>query len=288
MSFTSNFANMHLHSTHSDGQFTPYQLAVLAKSLGYRGVVVSDHDVISGVNELTHAAQKVGIESMSGVEFCCEQWGEEFHILGYDFDINNAELINFVERLCKYRNDHTRAIFEAGVSCGVLKDITWQEVRDLNPENEWFCNDQVCKALVKKGVIQKEDWRLEDWHLIENNNFSGDSHSPISIELASVKEAIENIRKAGGIAVLAHPKNQYQYVGKLVDIGIQGIEVCHPMLNEEEQKAFRLKAEELGLYKTGGTDHTGPMGGCTGRYAVPVFHGALEDDYMELKGHKLG
>jgi len=101
---------MHLHSTHSDGQFTPYQLALLAKSLGYRGVVLSDHDVISGVSELIRVARKLDMECMTGVEFCCKQWGEEFHILGYDFDINNEELRNFIKLLCQYRNEHTRDI----------------------------------------------------------------------------------------------------------------------------------------------------------------------------------
>ena len=283
MSFTSNFANMHLHSTHSDGQFTPYQLVLLAKSLGYRGVVLSDHDVISGVSELLRVARKLDMECMTGVEFCCKQWGEEFHILGYDFDINNEELRNFIKLLCQYRNEHTRAIFEAGVSCGIYKGITWQEVVDMNPGIEWFCNDQVCNALVKKGIIHKEDWNLADWHAIRKDN-----SIPSSPKLVSAKEVIEYIRKAGGVAVLAHPKNQYEYVEKLVDLGIQGIEVCHPMLDEEDQKIFRQKAEELKLYKTGGTDHTGPMGGCSGKHAVPVFHGALEEDFMELKERIFG
>lgn len=282
-----NFANMHLHSTHSDGQYTPYQLAILAKSLGYRGVVLSDHDVISGVHELMRVAQIAGIESMSGVEFSCEEWGMGFHILGYDFDIDNAEINRFVDRLCKYRNDHTKAILEAGLSSGALSGITWKEVMNLNPNNKWFCNDQVCNALVEKGIILKENWNLADWHSMANVG-TGNSSQTIALELASVKEAIEYIRKAGGVAVLAHPKNQYKYVEKLIDIGIQGIEVCHPMLDKEEQEAFRKKAENLKLYKTGGTDHTGPMGGCGGKYAVPAFHGAKEEDYLELKERRLG
>jgi predicted metal-dependent phosphoesterase TrpH len=282
-SFTPYFANMHLHSTHSDGQFTPYQLAILAKSLGYGGVVLSDHDVISGVRELIRVAEKTGIESMSGVEFTCRQWGVGFHILGYDFDIDNKELITFVKRLCKYRNDHTRALLEAGLSRGTLKGITWQEVIDKNPENEWFCNDQVCRAMVDKGIIHKEDWEA-----INKVNFSYNSPYALPIEEASVEEVVEYIKKAGGVAVLAHPKNQYEYVDKLVELGIQGIEVCHPMLDEEDEKMFRRKAEQLKLYKTGGTDHTGPMGGCMGSYAVPAIHGALEDDYMAIKERRYG
>ncbi|NLA85529.1 MAG: phosphatase, partial [Clostridiales bacterium] len=81
MNYTINFnyANMHLHSTHSDGQFSPHHLAVLAKSLGYGGVVLTDHDVISGIPELMRVAKILGIESMPGVEFACKQWDAYFH-----------------------------------------------------------------------------------------------------------------------------------------------------------------------------------------------------------------
>jgi hypothetical protein len=131
MGFNTNFANMHLHSTHSDGQFSPFHLAVLAKSLGYGGVVLSDHDVISGVPELMRVAKMQGLETMSGVEISCEQWGTNFHILGYDFDINNPELVAFIDRLCEYRNSHTRILFEAALERGSIKGITWQEVVEL-------------------------------------------------------------------------------------------------------------------------------------------------------------
>lgn len=283
MSFALQFANMHLHSTHSDGQFSPYQLAVLAKSLGYGGVVLSDHDVISGVPEMLRAAEKLGLASMPGVEFTCRQWGVDFDILGYDFDINNPDLKAFVKRLCKFRNDHTKALLDAALMRGSLKDITWQEVVESNPENEWFCNDQVCRAMVAKSIL-----RLEDWDPINDLNFSYTSPYALPIEKASLEEVIANIRSAGGVAILAHPKDQYEYVDRLVDLGLQGIEVCHPFLDAKSQMMFCEKAEQHKLYKTGGTDHYGPMGGYTGSYAIPAFHGISAEDYTLLKERRLG
>ncbi|MGI6537241.1 MAG: PHP domain-containing protein [Caldicoprobacterales bacterium] len=280
MNYTINFnyANMHLHSTHSDGQFSPHHLAVLAKSLGYGGVVLTDHDVISGIPELMRVAKILGIESMPGVEFACKQWDAYFHILGFDFDIDNPELNEFVERLCEYRNNHTRALFEAGLKRGTLSGITWEEVVELNPGCRWFCNDQVRTAMVAKGLVRREEWGA-----VSKANFKSEYALSVPMEMASVEEAVYNIRNAGGIAVLAHPAGQYEYVDRLVEIGIQGLEVSHPSLSREEEIALRQKAKLNKLYMTGGTDHTGPMGGCMGAHAVPAYHGALEDDYLAIK-----
>jgi predicted metal-dependent phosphoesterase TrpH len=278
MGFNTNFANMHLHSTHSDGQFSPFHLAVLAKSLGYGGVVLSDHDVISGVPELMRVAKMQGLETMSGVEISCEQWGTNFHILGYDFDINNPELVAFIDRLCEYRNSHTRILFEAALERGSIKGITWQEVVELNPESKWFCNDQVRYAMVAKGLVKRENWGP-----IFKENFKSPEALAIPMQMASVEEAVYYITKAGGIPIHAHPSGLIEYADKLMEIGIRGFEVCHPMLSKEEEETLRNIAKHNNLYMTGGTDHTGPMGGCMGKHAVPAFHGATLEDYMAIK-----
>jgi predicted metal-dependent phosphoesterase TrpH len=286
MTYTIKYANMHLHSTHSDGQYSPHHLAVMAKALGYGGVVLSDHDVISGVPELMRVAKIIGIESMTGVEFGCRQWDVGFHILGYDFDLEDPDMKKFVKVLCKYRNDHTRALFEAGLKRGTLKDITWEEVLKYNPKNEWFCNDQIENAMVAKGIILKDEWES-----IRKINFSTLSPHMIPIEEPSVEDAVKHIKKAGGISILAHPANKFEYVDGLLEIGIQGIEVCHPTFDgkEEEEIMFREKADKCNLYKTGGTDHTGPMGGCLSRHDRPLaFHGAGEDDFKAIKERRFG
>lgn len=281
MGFTVKFANMHNHSPHSDGQYSPHHLAVMAKALGYKGVVLTDHDVISGVEELMRVAEKIGIEAMTGVEFTCIQWDVGFHILGYDFDLYDPDLIKFVDRLCTFRNDHTRAMLEAGLKRGTLKDITWDEVLLHNPENKWFCNDQVREAMVAKGVIKRDDW--DPLRLI---NFSYNSPYALPMEQASVEDAIGHIKKAGGVPVLAHPAGQFEYVDQLIEMGIQGIEVSHPVFDgkPEEERMFREKADGCGLFKTGGTDHNGPMGGCISRHDRPLaFHGASEEEFRALK-----
>ena len=254
----------------------PHHLAVLAKSLGYGGVVLTDHDVISGTLSLC-GLPKYWHRKHARRGICMQAVGCIFNS-GFDFDIDNPELNEFVERLCEYRNNHTRALFEAGLKRGTLSGITWEEVVELNPGCRWFCNDQVRTAMVAKGLVRREEWGA-----VSKANFKSEYALSVPMEMASVEEAVYNIRNAGGIAVLAHPAGQYEYVDRLVEIGIQGLEVSHPSLSREEEIALRQKAKLNKLYMTGGTDHTGPMGGCMGAHAVPAYHGALEDDYLAIK-----
>ncbi len=113
-------------------------------------------------------------------------------------------------------------------------------------------------------------------------------HSPTS----STKEVIAAIRKAGGVPVLAHPHNQLQYIPDLVEAGLMGIETNHPDLTDEEVQQARELANRLGLYKTGGTDHHGVLGGY--EWMNPKIacelpgNSADERSFMELYHRVLG
>ena len=107
-------------------------------------------------------------------------------------------------------------------------------------------------------------------------------------ENVTTEEVIKVIREAGGVAVLAHPHHQAHLVGELVDMGLNGIEVCHPDLDEETSRAAAEAADAYRLYRSGGTDHTGPMSACGGDLAVPAFHGATEEEFFTIKERKLG
>ena len=107
-------------------------------------------------------------------------------------------------------------------------------------------------------------------------------------QMPTAEEVIKVIRQADGIAILAHPTSLTQYVPKLVEYGLNGIEICHPHIDEETSKLAAEAAETFKLYKSGGTDHTGPMSGCNGENAIPVFNGIDEEDYTVIKERRLG
>ena len=108
----------------------------------------------------------------------------------------------------------------------------------------------------------------------------------------STKDVIAAIRKAGGVPVLAHPHNQLQYIPDLIEAGLMGVEANHPSLTDEEIRQLHILADEKGLYKTGGTDHSGILGGydeLNPELACELDrnnHG--EQDFMNLYERKLG
>ena len=93
---------------------------------------------------------------------------------------------------------------------------------------------------------------------------------------------------ADGIAVLAHPHHQTHLVGELVEFGLNGIEVSHPQLDAEMSADSRAAAEAYRLYCSGGTDHSGPMSGCGGIHAIPVFNGISEEAFRIIRERRLG
>lgn len=107
-----------------------------------------------------------------------------------------------------------------------------------------------------------------------------------------VTDVIRVILKAGGVPVLAHPHQQIQYVDELIRAGLMGLEVNHPDVTTEESVALHKIAEEKGLYKTGGTDHSGTLGGYEQfgeRYKCnPDRCGMSEEDFRKLYSRKLG
>ncbi|MBO5269307.1 MAG: PHP domain-containing protein [Clostridia bacterium] len=277
------YANLHLHSTYSDAGFTPLQLVLIGKSLGYYAMALTDHETDGGVPEFFDAAKSEGIRSIAGAEFYGDAFGAHFHIVGLDFDRDHPALRAFIKARCDEMGECTRRCFERGVALGHIKDATWDDVLALSPPGTWICIDQVIRALRQKGVLALAGGADE----LRKNCFKGEARAFFP-KHPSAEEVIRVIRGAGGIAVLAHPYKQDQYVGKLVDLGLNGIEVSHPDLYENSARLASEAADAYHLYRSGGTDHTGALSCCGGNNAIPALQGITEEEYTILTERRLG
>lgn len=278
------YANCHLHSTFSDAQFTPEQLVLIGKSLGYRALVLTDHETDGGVKRFMTAAKSEGILSMSGIEFYGEQDGENLHIVALDYDMNDPGIRAFVKKRCDLEMERTCKCVERGLQMGFIYGITWNDVLDHAEEGTWICIDTVINTMkAKKAVDDKYDWVH-----FRKEGFKSPEARAFSAPIPTAEEVIRTIRKAGGVAALAHPYKQTQYVEKLVGYGLNGIEVSHPDLYENTAYLALQAADTFNLYHCGGTDHTGPMSGCGGKLAIPVFNGITEEEYTTLQERRLG
>ena len=291
------YANQHLHSIYSDGIYTPAELCSLAIRKGYKAVALTDHDTTAGVEPMRKAAAEAGLEFLRGIETTavgCGLKSGSFHIVGLDIDPNHPLLKAYTDaceagitELSIRRLDHC-------LKTGAIKDITWNDVTERFPDVRWYCNEQVFKLLQERQGLDDRDY----WQFV--NHFNG---APVrsASKPRDAEEMIDIIRASGGIAVLAHPHNQTQFIPALKALGLGGVEVDHPDLTEyDAAEALRL-AHELELYQSGGTDHTGLLGNSMKRgggtvlgaaplipYDADVSNGATETAFREIQQRAKG
>ena len=278
------YANLHLHSTYSDAQFTPEQLVLIGKALGYRALALTDHETDGGCKAFFAAAEREKIDCVSGAEFYGMEDGVCLHLTALDFDMDNPKLRAFIKERCDAYGEYTRKCFERGRDIGVITDMTWNDVLDFTPDGAWICINSVINAMnIKKAVPADYDWTR-----FRTLVFKAAEVKAFKTVKPTAKEVIEVVRAADGIIALAHPYQQTHFVKQLVEYGLNGIEVSHPINYEDTSRLAVELAKEYNLYHCGGTDHTGPMSGCGGDLAIPVFHGITEEEFATLKERRRG
>ena len=252
------YANLHLHSLYSDGVYTPRELAQKAKDMGYGAIALTDHDTAAGCKALKIAADELGLESVTGAEFFATAFGESFHIVALDFDPTEKELAAHMSLLQKNAYNKAKAKFEALADTEPFRHVTWQDVTNDAPDGATFCNEQIFASLAKRGSFRQESF----WDSFFIYKAMRVTYPEIEVD-TSAEHVISLIKNAGGIAVLAHPREQIGYLEKLVKLGLSGVEYDHPELSAEDMTAAKAFAQSHSLYLSGGTDHVGRLGDYT-------------------------
>ena len=288
-----SYANLHLHSTHSDGVYTPAQLARIAFDEGYRAIALTDHDTVTGNPEARSECEKLGMGFVFGAEFSVAK-PDPYHIVGFDFDPGYPEMAEYLKLMGERETHQTREIFYMAVENGGISGITWEEVLEYNEGVAWLCNNHVFRAMQAKGLIREEEYM--DFFL---RNYQKQRRLiPPLHPFKTTEEIIGLIHRAGGLAVYAHPAPPWGDVAdviRLAGLGIDGVEVRHPSVPEEKQAEIRAVAGKLGLYVSGGSDHSGLCGGyyssfpdegslkASGFYTPPCEAGVSREEFDRLR-----
>lgn len=284
------YANLHSHTTHSDGVYTPAELVRVAKAEGYRAVAISDHDTVTGFAEAAAECERLKMETLFACEFSVT---EGYHLVGMNFDPTYPKMHTYLEGM-SYRESHqSRTLFERGVASGYLKNITWDEVRAYNKGITWLCNEHVFRTMKAKGLVTDLDYP----DFFETVYGAHRNEVPPAYDFLPAKELIALVRAAGGIVIHAHPHGQLRDVPELVAAGLSGIEVFHQDMTREDRIVALHLAEQYDLFVSGGSDHEGLCGGQYARYpepektryyAPPCSLGTTEFFFRELKSsHKM-
>jgi predicted metal-dependent phosphoesterase TrpH len=243
-------ADLHLHTTHSDGTYTPAQILDLARRSGLAVVAITDHDTLAGVAEAEAAARGSGVKVVPGVEISAEHEGRELHLLGYFVQSENAELRTALQRLREGREQRFWYMVERLRGCGVSIDEC--ELRRhagagvLGRRNLAEYLVQTRRASTVREAFARY---LGD---------KGRVNVP-KVRLA-VAEAIALVRGAGGVASWAHPPydDARDRLRELQRLGLGAVEVEYPGFRPGHKRELRRWAAELGLAISGGSDCHGP------------------------------
>lgn len=272
--------DLHIHSTASDGTFSPCEILVLAKKQNLAAIAITDHDTVAGSKEAIDAGIPAEIKFLTGVEisaappssFSCSG---SFHILGYSFRLDDSVLNETLGTLQMARKNRNPGILERLKKLGF--DISLKEVAELAGEGQ-AGRPHIARLMAEKGFVGSINEAF-DKYLGKGKPAYVDKYR---VECA---DAIKIITCAGGIPVLAHPAlinigNERSFedlIADLKEMGIKGVEAYYPEHSKAQISYYVKLAEKHNLLITGGTDFHGSlkpdicMGTGRGDFRVPYL-----------------
>lgn len=246
--------DLHVHTTASDGQYTPTQIIEKASEKNIKVIAITDHDSFAGVNEAMTAGEKLGVKVIPGIELNISFPTGEFHLLGLGINNPSDSLKCIVENVIKYRNERNQAIISKMNEDGV--QITLDELLTDFP-NTVIGRPHFAAELVKHGVVKTRQQAF-DQYLGRGRKW----YTPRIC--TNLDEAIVAIRESGGVPVVAHPMSLYLSWGKLPDMlkdcydkGVAGIEAFHPGARVTECLRLEELGRKIGFIITAGSDFHG-------------------------------
>lgn len=263
--------DLHIHTRASDGSLTPGDVAKAAKELGLSAIAITDHDSIAGVEEALASGKSLGLKVVPSLEISTEEEGEEIHILGYFIDYKALWL---KQRLTILKEKREERLYKIIRKLDKLRiNISAEEVKVVAGQGS-LGRPHVAHVLVNKGYAKSPADAFR--------RFLGNT-APAYVprEHTSPAEAIEIVRKAKGIAVLAHPvliKDQ-SHIYRLLDLGLEGIECWHSEQDGDVAGRYVKFARDHALAITGGSDYHGSYFNGKRALGKPVVP---DDVYQEL------
>jgi predicted metal-dependent phosphoesterase TrpH len=247
--------DLHTHTTCSDGTDSPRELVNKAIVQGIEVLGITDHDTTSGWEEATQSLRG-SLQLALGAEISClTNDGVSVHMLGLLFDPLHEEMQQVLEETRDGRLPRMRKMIEKMRAEGM--DISIEDVEKAMPNGATMGRPHLADALVAKKIVKSRDEAFID--LLHN-----DSRFYVSHAAPTPVEAIALIRRAGGVAVIAHPfashRGQILKAEDFIDLvsaGLNGIEVDHRDQNPDERAMLRVIAGELNLVMTGSSDYHG-------------------------------
>ena len=246
--------DLHVHSTRSDGTYTPTELVNYAIEKGLSAFALTDHDTIDGIDEAVAAAKDKPVTVIPGIEYSTEYLGRDVHIVGLFIDYKAPAFVEYLTRFKQSRIDRNHKLCKNLQGAGI--DITYEALIQMFPDAV-ITRAHYAKFLLSKGYVTS----LKDAFA----RYVGD-HTPYFVhrEKVTPEEVIQLTLKAGGVPVLAHP-TLYHLGREQLDIlvstlkskGLVGMECVYSTFSPAEEREMKALAAKYELLPSGGSDFHG-------------------------------
>ena len=249
------WVDLHLHTTASDGVLSPSEIVRYAREQGLQAVAITDHDTIDGNAEALEEGAKSGLEVISGVEISAQFDLGSMHILGFFIDIGNTALKERLSLLQETRAQRNPKMVEKLRKLGV--DLTYDEILHASGGGQ-VGRPHFAQVLLRKGYVTTVQEAFDRY-------LGKGAPAYVDKFRLNPEEAMELIREAGGIPVLAHPFTLHipsphqldALLGELVPLGLMGIEAFYPEHTKDQISLYKDLAQKHDLLVTGGSDYHG-------------------------------
>lgn len=246
-------ADLHIHTTASDGVYSPSKVVLRAKEKGVDLLAITDHDCISGIEEAKQCAKSMSIHVLSGVEIGTGD-NSETHVLGYGVNTHDAALSAYLQKMRDDRRERAAKI------CGKLSELGMPiclPAASLDGSKA-LGRPQIARAMLEKGYVSSVQEAFERY-------LGRDCPAYVPRGRIETVDAIHFLRDIGAVPVLAHPCQirmaddalMYQF-SEWLDAGLAGVEIYHPSMNQADRIRWMSIAQKHRLLITGGSDFHAP------------------------------
>jgi len=247
--------DLHVHSTASDGSWSPEAVVRGAAEGRLDVIALTDHDTIAGYPSAAAAGKELDVHVLPGIEVSSTFHGRDVHVLGYFVDVASPPLLSHADRAVRRREERMREMIERLVAQGT--EITYEAVEAAaGPDHVVIGRPHLAKALVAAGHASSV--------VDAFNRFIGDQHPAfVPTHLLDPTGAVELILAAGGVPVWAHPPGDLvdALLPQLVRAGLRGMEAYRPSHSRSDVLRLERICSTAGLLVTGGSDWHSPDGG---------------------------
>lgn len=243
--------DLHVHTSASDGALNPTELVDLAIKLGIQGIAITDHDTVDGLEPaiLYKKIKGLNIDILPGIEMNTEAGEQEVHILGYYIDNYNSRLTKRLGEIKRARYERAEKMIHKLNKLGL--SISFKQVQDL-AKGDLIGRPHIALALIENNYVISIAQAF-------NKYIGKGKPGYVNRYKFLPEEAIDLIKNAGGIPVLAHPGliSDERTIYDLIKLGIEGLEVYYPQHNEDQIAKFLDLSRQYNLLVTGGSDYHG-------------------------------